>query len=375
MPVPRISIGADFLFYGCNLAGSADGRALVDNIAGLTGTDVAASDDLTGNAALGGDWDFEYVAGAIEYSIAIDAFSAADWSGVLGQITVTTGDDVLDGDADLSSLANLALNPGADGEISLREAVIAANTDIGADVIFLGVDTYVITDLAANDTGGDFDIRDDLSIVGISPTASVVDGRNVSSVFDVHDDAAITVSFSNLKVTRGSTSVLVTEDGAGLYVYGAANTPDVYLSNVWFTGNNTSGFNDQGGAIYNEGNLTIENALIDNNSSKIGGAIFNAAGAELTLTNVTVSTNQTHALVGLQGGGIYNAGAATLYNTTITLNDANTDGGGRRFSSTRSWPATSRDLTDRTSSARFRVSAITSLATRPAPADSPGPIY
>ena len=65
--------GADFLFYGCNLAGSADGRALVDNIAGLTGTDVAASDDLTGNAALGGDWDFEYVAGAIEYSIAIDA--------------------------------------------------------------------------------------------------------------------------------------------------------------------------------------------------------------------------------------------------------------------------------------------------------------
>lgn len=320
--------GADFLFYGCNLAGSTDGRALVDGIADLTGTDVAASIDLTGNVVLGGDWDLEYITGAIGSSIATGAFAAADWSGVLGQITVTTGNDVISGGADLSSLANLALNPGADGLVSLREAVIAANTDIGADVIFLGIDTYRITDLSTNDTGGDFDIRDDLSIVGISPTDTVVDGRNVSSVFDVHDDAAITVTFANLKVTRGDTGSLVTEDGAGLYVYGSTNTPDVYLSNVWFTDNNTSGFNDEGGAIYNEGNLTIENALIDNNESKRGGGIYNAGGASLTLTNVTLSGNSTHSFGGQQGGGLYNAGTATIYNSTITLNDANTSGGG-----------------------------------------------
>ena len=319
---------ADIFLYGCNLAGSADGRALIDSIAVLTGADIAASEDLTGAAVLGGDWDLEYATGQVEAGHTLDAFAGSAWVGVLGQITVTTAADTLDGDANTSSLANLALNPGADGEVSLREAIIAANNDAGADVIFLAADTYVITDSATDDTGGDFDIRDDLSIVGISPTASIVDGNNFSSVFDVHDDAAITVTFANLTIQRGFTSVLATEDGAGLYIYGASNTPDVYLSNVRFTGNNTTGFNDEGGAIYNEGRLTIENALIDNNASKRGGGIFNAAGATLSLTNVTLSANETHAIGGQHGGGLYNAGTATILHSTITLNDANADGGG-----------------------------------------------
>lgn len=319
---------ADIFLYGCDLAGSADGRALIDAIALLTGADVAASDDLTGATALGGDWDLEYVTGRIDGDSALQVFAGSAWSGVLGQITVTTGADTLNGDADTSSLANLALNPGADGEISLREAIIAANNDTGADVIFLAADTYGITRSATGDTGGDFDIRDDLSIVGVSPATSIVDGNNFSSVFDVHDDDAITVTFTNLTIQRGSTSLLVTEDGAGLYVYGSGNTPEVFLSNVRFTGNNTSGLSDQGGAIYNAGNLTIENALIDNNASKRGGGIYNAAGATLNLTNVTLSGNETHALGGQHGGGLYNAGTATIVNSTITLNDANADGGG-----------------------------------------------
>jgi hypothetical protein len=46
--------------YGCNLAASEDGKALVDSLARLTGTDVAASDDLTGSLDKGGDWELEY---------------------------------------------------------------------------------------------------------------------------------------------------------------------------------------------------------------------------------------------------------------------------------------------------------------------------
>ena len=42
---------ADIMIYGCNLAANAAGQALVDSLAELTGADVAASDDLTGNAA------------------------------------------------------------------------------------------------------------------------------------------------------------------------------------------------------------------------------------------------------------------------------------------------------------------------------------
>ncbi|MGB0721408.1 MAG: DUF4347 domain-containing protein, partial [Gammaproteobacteria bacterium] len=65
---------ADILVYGCDVAYGDDGRAFVDQLADLTGADVAGSDDLTGDAAQGGDWDLEYSAGLVE---ARAAFSKA----------------------------------------------------------------------------------------------------------------------------------------------------------------------------------------------------------------------------------------------------------------------------------------------------------
>ncbi|MGD8790410.1 MAG: DUF4347 domain-containing protein, partial [Burkholderiales bacterium] len=59
------SESGDILVYGCNLAASETGQTLVNNLSILTRTDVAASDDLTGDASLGGDWDLEYRSGAI----------------------------------------------------------------------------------------------------------------------------------------------------------------------------------------------------------------------------------------------------------------------------------------------------------------------
>ncbi|MBL4607116.1 MAG: DUF4347 domain-containing protein, partial [Pseudomonadales bacterium] len=62
---------ADLLIYGCDLASTAEGMLFVDTLAELTGTDVAASDDLTGSAALGGDWQLEYSTGSIETELAV----------------------------------------------------------------------------------------------------------------------------------------------------------------------------------------------------------------------------------------------------------------------------------------------------------------
>ena len=45
---------ADILFYGCDLAGNAEGEQFIESISAITGADVAASDDLTGAAELGG---------------------------------------------------------------------------------------------------------------------------------------------------------------------------------------------------------------------------------------------------------------------------------------------------------------------------------
>ncbi|BBO69402.1 hypothetical protein DSCA_33320 [Desulfosarcina alkanivorans] len=315
---------ADILIYGCDVAATPDGRAFIDTLAAMTGADVAASVDPTGNRANGGDWHLEYRVGTLENSVAVTPWLQQNWDQVLGQITVTTTSDTLDGDADTSSLAALAATPGSDGAISLREAIEAANADTGADTIILGSGTYGITRTGLADNTGDFDIRDDLSIVGVSPSQSIVDGNESNRVFEVHDDAAITVSFSNLKIQDGYTG-LGGPDGAGLFINGSANTPSVSIANAWFSGNDTGAFGGDGGAIYNQADLTIVNTLIEGNTADLGGGLYNAVGATLRMANVTVSGNDS---TDAEGGGLYNGGVATLRNVTVALNTSFTQGGG-----------------------------------------------
>lgn len=61
-----LSADADILLYGCDTASGSGGEALVHSVARLTGADVAASIDVTGSAALGGNWALEYQSGTIE---------------------------------------------------------------------------------------------------------------------------------------------------------------------------------------------------------------------------------------------------------------------------------------------------------------------
>ena len=69
----------DVLIYGCNLAETSDGTALVNSLSKITGADVAASDDLTGNSILGGDWDLEFKTGDIETSLAFSTDVQENW--------------------------------------------------------------------------------------------------------------------------------------------------------------------------------------------------------------------------------------------------------------------------------------------------------
>jgi len=56
----------DIMLYGCDVAQGSDGAAFVDRLAVVSGADVAASSNLTGSAALGGDWKLEVSSGHIE---------------------------------------------------------------------------------------------------------------------------------------------------------------------------------------------------------------------------------------------------------------------------------------------------------------------
>jgi Domain of unknown function (DUF4347) len=56
----------DILLYGCNVAQGEPGHAFVQALHQLTGRDIGASSDVTGSAALGGNWTLEVQAGQIE---------------------------------------------------------------------------------------------------------------------------------------------------------------------------------------------------------------------------------------------------------------------------------------------------------------------
>lgn len=74
-----LTADADLLFYGCDLAADDAGKTLTSSLAHLTGADVAASDDITGNAQLGGNWELEHRTGSIETA----SFKVQSWSGSL----------------------------------------------------------------------------------------------------------------------------------------------------------------------------------------------------------------------------------------------------------------------------------------------------
>ncbi len=79
----------DILIYGCDLAETEIGKSLVNDLSLLTQTDVAASDDLTGNTILGGDWELEYKSGTIETDLAVSTSSQQDWLGVFATNALT----------------------------------------------------------------------------------------------------------------------------------------------------------------------------------------------------------------------------------------------------------------------------------------------
>nr|WP_305906947.1 DUF4347 domain-containing protein [Methylomarinum sp. Ch1-1]MDP4519661.1 DUF4347 domain-containing protein [Methylomarinum sp. Ch1-1] len=77
------STDGDFLIYGCNLAQTEAGKSLLNDLSQLTDTDVAASEDLTGHASLGGDWELEFSTGQIDTDIAVSASGQQDWQALL----------------------------------------------------------------------------------------------------------------------------------------------------------------------------------------------------------------------------------------------------------------------------------------------------
>ncbi|MBE6087592.1 MAG: DUF4347 domain-containing protein, partial [Clostridium beijerinckii] len=79
-----LSKNGEILLYGCDVAKGEKGVELIDRLAQKTGASVAASDNITGNIKLGGDWKLEVKKGNISDK---DILSFESYLGILPRYT------------------------------------------------------------------------------------------------------------------------------------------------------------------------------------------------------------------------------------------------------------------------------------------------
>jgi CSLREA domain-containing protein len=257
------------------------------------------------------------------------------------------------------------------GLCSLRAAILEANALPGADTVTLPAGTYKITQAIVffpGDTGQllEFEIGDDLSIVGAGSGVTLVDGScdtldpytAGARVFHVTPTAVVSISDVTVRngcsVARGGgiynegtltlTDSVVRDNktqpffvgGSGVQSgAGIGNAGTLLVRRTTISGNLTficEAFACLGGGILNQGVATIEESTISDNSAAFGGGIY--SNSMLTVQNSTISGNVAGGFAvyipglppwllctsGGYGGGIF--GGGTLAYTTVAGNTA-----------------------------------------------------
>ena len=93
-----LNAGGDLLLYGCNVATGHAGVEFVNRLAQATGADVGASSDLTGAAALGGNWTLEDTTRTVDMPLVLTEGIRETYGHLLASADLTsTGQPVLNG--------------------------------------------------------------------------------------------------------------------------------------------------------------------------------------------------------------------------------------------------------------------------------------
>lgn len=81
-----LAADAEILLYGCRVALGDVGQAFIDKLATLTGAAIAASSTVTGNAALGGDWNLDVTTRSIASKPVLHSQTMATYSHILPKL-------------------------------------------------------------------------------------------------------------------------------------------------------------------------------------------------------------------------------------------------------------------------------------------------
>lgn len=303
------------LIYGCNAAAGDAGAEFVAQLQQLTGANIAASASLTGNAALGGNWELEVTTDRdLDLNLVIDKKTQLAYQGVLADFTVTTTEDQ---------------NDGGDGgaALSLREAIALANKSGGEDTITfdssLSGGTIGLTQTESDPRGFEFNqdlgINDSVDIVGLGAKNLTIDGLNGGNgIFSIGGEST-NVNLEGLTITNGTDRRFFFNDAGsgGAIKFSGAN---LTLKDSVITNSSA----DIGGAIASSGNVDVIGSTISNNS---GAGVSNPSGAidanSLNVINSTVSDNRDRGI---------SAGTLNVTNSTVSDNNtSNTNGGNSGF--------------------------------------------
>ncbi|MEZ6109241.1 MAG: DUF4347 domain-containing protein [Pirellulaceae bacterium] len=225
--------------------------------------------------------------------------------------------DTVDGNT--SDVASLLASRGADGKISLREAIIATNNDSDSGwSLQLSAGTYSLSTTGdAEDWGltGDLDIRTSLTIVGAGADLTTIDGTAMSDrLMQVFGGSELYLS--NLTLTGGS---------GDTYAGGAIHNAGMLVAEDTVFDGNQVGVTD-GGTIYSIGTATLDRVAVINSSAYNGGAIL-VNGGTFELLNSTLSGNSSV----YDGAALSVKGIGTTVNiehSTIADNQATNGHGG-----------------------------------------------
>jgi hypothetical protein len=206
---------ADILIYGCDVAATESGEALLARLGELSGADVAGSSDATGSAALGGDWDLEKSTGSIQSLHFAAQSDLAAYSGLLqgGQA----------GGAPAISIADSALSyteNGAATQIDSAATLSDADGDSDWDGGTLAVE------ISANAEAADRLSMPD-NVVGAINTdgSNICDGATVIGTLSAADGTVTNNTTLTITFNANATNGLVQQVVQAIHYDNTSNTP------------------------------------------------------------------------------------------------------------------------------------------------------
>ncbi|VEP17573.1 conserved hypothetical protein [Hyella patelloides LEGE 07179] len=252
-----LSIDGDIFLYGCNVAEGEQGQAFINRLSEITTADIAASDDLTGNRDLGGDWVLEAATGFIEAPLAFQVEAMSAFNSVLQTFTVT--------------------NTNNSGAGSLRQAIIDANGNNNADTKDI-IDLSAIANQTINLDDSLPTIAQQVEIQGNNVTINGSDREQILAISnsDTGNDQVILADLTFLNGAAIGGNGASGGGGGGLGAGGALfiNDGTVIANNVDYTDNLAVGGNGGSGA----GGGRVERRGTDG----LSGGIANVNGTAFT---------------------------------------------------------------------------------------------